>query len=142
MGVAVDVFGLGEQGDVAGDGVGGGEFFEDREVRGAGFFRLQLFGGFEAGDADEVGGDLAVVEVATVVTDGAVNGKLVAEAGKVVVGTVAGCGVDAAGAGFSGDVVGDDDGAGAVDKRVAGGEVFELCARNDQRVRRAGLDDR
>ncbi len=130
MRVAVHVFGLGEQGDVAGDGVGCGEFFQDREVGGAGLLRLQFLDGLEAGDADEIGGNLAVVEVATVVADRAVDGQVVFEAGEIILGAVAGGGVHAAGAAVGGDVVGEDDRRGAVDEGVAGGEAFEARAED------------
>src|SRR5690606_21979042 len=90
--IAVGVFGLGEQ--VA----GGGEFFQDGEIGRRGFLGGDVLDGFEAGDADEVGGDFAVVEVGAVVADGAVDFEAVFEAGEIILGAVAGRGVHAAGA--------------------------------------------
>jgi hypothetical protein len=128
VGIAVDVFGLGEEGDVAGGGVGSGEFFQDGEVGRARLFGLQILDGFQAGHADEVGRHLAVVEVATVVADGAVDGQTVFQAGEIVLRAVTGSGVDAAGAAVGGDIVGENDWGGAIDKRVTGREFFERGA--------------
>ncbi len=119
MRVAVRIFGLGEE------RVGGGEFFQDREVGGRRFLRGEVFNGFEGVETDEVGGHLAVVEVASVGAYRTVNFQFVAEAGEIVVGAVAGRGVDGTRAAVGRDVVGEDDGRGAVDEGVASGEAFE-----------------
>jgi hypothetical protein len=98
--VAVSELGLREQ------RVSGGEFFQDGEIRGRGFLRGKVFHRFERGEADEVGGDFAVVEVAAVVADGAVDLEAVLYAGEIVFAAVArGC-VNGTGAGIGRDVLG------------------------------------
>ena len=59
---------------------------------------------------------------------GAVDVEAVADAGEVVVPAVAGGGVDDAGAGVEGDVVGQDDGRVAVDPGVAEAQALEVRA--------------
>ena len=111
---------------------GFGEFFQHREIGGGRFLRREVLDRFEAAEADEVGGDLAVVEVATVVADRTVDGEFVVEPGKIVVSAVARRGVDGTGAAVGRDVVSEDDGRGAVDERMARGQSLQGLPANDR----------
>ena len=134
MRVTVDVFGLGEERS------GGGEFLEDAQIGGRRAFRGEILDGFEGGQADEVGGHLAIGEVFAVVTHRAVDRQLVFEAGDIVLRAMARRGVDAAGAAVGGDVVGQYDGGGPVNERMAGLQMFQLGAGQRKHDGGLGLD--
>ena len=75
---------------------------------------------------------MAVIEVATVVADRAVDGEFVLETGKIVVGAVARGGVDGPGAAVGRDVVSEDDGRGAVDERMARSQALQGLPASDR----------
>ena len=122
MRVAVGILGLGEK------SAGVGKFSEDGEIGGRRFLRREIFDGFECGDANEISGDPAVVEVAAVIADGAVNFQFVSQAREVVLRAMTGSGVHGAGARVGGDVVGEDKRRSPINEGVAGREFFQLRA--------------
>ena len=119
MRIAVRVFGLREQ------CAGTGEFYKDREVGRRRLLGGDVLDGFERADANLVGGHLAVVEIATVAADRAVDIELVFKAGEIVVGAMARRGVDGTGAAVGGHVIGQNDRGRAVDERMAGLETLQ-----------------
>ena len=140
MGVAVLVLGLGEQ------RVGLGELLEHAEVGGRGLLGGEILDSLQRGQADEIGGHAAVVEVFAVVADRAVDLEAVLESGLVILRAVTRRGVHGAGAAVGGDVVSQHDGRGAVDERMAGLQLLEFGAgdREDDgglRVDLGGGDD-
>ena len=134
MRVAVRVAGFGEEGVVR------REQFEHADVGRGRFLGGHVLDRFEAGESNELGGHLTVVEVAPVIADGAVDFEVVVESREVVVGAVTGSGMHAARAAFGGHVVGQHDGGGAINEGVTGREMFECFAFDGVNDRGSGLD--
>jgi len=65
--VAVRILGLREE------RTGFGELLQDGEIGGRRLLRGEILDSFERRDANEVGGDFAVIEITAVVTDGAAD---------------------------------------------------------------------
>ena len=120
MGVAMQIFLLREQAVVF------SQFFENRNVGNRWLLRLEVFNAFETRQANQIGWDLSVVEVGAVVCHRTVNIEIVIEPRHVVIPTVARSSMHATGAALDRHIVGKDDGRGAVDKRMARGELLEV----------------
>ena len=92
--------------------------------------------GVKDGEAYEFGGDLAVVNIAALIINRRVDIKLILKPSDIVVSSVSGCDVDAAGSSVSRHVVGEDNGTHTVDKGVASVHAFERLARMPRAERR------
>ena len=114
MRVTVGILGFGEQ------GTGLGELLQHTKVGRSGFLGREILDGFQSGQADQIGGNAAIIEVFSVVANRAVDLQAVFQSGHVVILTVAGSGMDGAGAAFRRDIIGEYDRRGAVNERVAG----------------------